>query len=137
MEMSGRRKEENRMLCLRRRRTYFKKLSLMDTVAKQPKREERKRAPKEPRRRQEKSTTAYTVKLVRGPLGTYVAPNTQNASNLVYADLKVGDVDVRTLVDSGAEASCCSEKWYEKNRHMLGRLEERETEREGKIERGK
>ena len=57
-----------------------------------------------------------------------MAPNTNNASNLVYASLKIGEVDVRTLVNSWAEASCCSEGWYKANRHLFGGLEQGETQ---------
>ena len=60
---------------------------------------------------------------MRGPCGTYMAPNSPKSSKLIYADLVMGQTAVRALVDSGAEASCCGREWYERHCHLFGGLQ--------------
>ena len=53
---------------------------------------------------------------------TYVTPNLSKSSRLIYKEVEIGGRTVKALIDSGAEATCCSKKWYEKNRWTLGEL---------------
>lgn len=55
-----------------------------------------------------------------------MAPNCSRTSNLIYKEVEIGQQPVRALVDSGAEASCCSRRWYEKEKLALGGLMESE-----------
>ena len=52
-----------------------------------------------------------------------MAPNDSNSSKLIQVDLEIGQAAVRALTDSGAEASCCGERWYERHKHLFGGLE--------------
>ena len=49
-----------------------------------------------------------------------MAPNSSKPSNLIFSRVEIGTVIVKALVDSGAEASCCSHRWYEQHKHILG-----------------
>ena len=51
-----------------------------------------------------------------------MAPSYSKSSKMVKVAVEIGQVTVEALVDSGAEASCCGEKWYERNKHVLGGL---------------
>ena len=37
-------------------------------------------------------------------------------------EIEIGKQIVRALIDSGAEATCCSKGWYERNKLALGGL---------------
>ena len=74
-------------------------------------------------REEEEVTFQLNCQVVRGPSKeTYVIPNRPKTSTLIYQDVDIGQRPVRALVDSGAEATCCSQKWYEKNKVALGGL---------------
>ena len=51
-----------------------------------------------------------------------MTPNWPKTSKLIYQDIEIGQRPVRALVDSGAEATCCSLGWYERNKLALGGL---------------
>ena len=53
---------------------------------------------------------------------TCVAPNLSKSSRLIYKEVEVGQQTVRALIDSGAEANCCSTKWYDERKLTLGGL---------------
>ena len=53
---------------------------------------------------------------------TYVAPNLSKSSRLIYKEVEVGQQTVRALIDLGAEATCCSKKWYDERKLTLGGL---------------
>ena len=50
----------------------------------------------------------------------YVAPNWEKSSNTIMVEVEMGGVRVKALVDTGAEASCCSEEWYSRHQQQLG-----------------
>ena len=94
MELSlTRKKEESGVLRMWQGRAHFMALSGMERMERSE--ESREEGKKDQTRRQEggrrrrwgRKKNPTSVKLVRGPFGTYVAPSTGNASNLVYASL--------------------------------------------------
>ena len=96
------------------------------------KQQRRKEQPSTGRRRRqdEEDDVTFQLNLVRGSSKqTCVTPNWPKTSKLIYQDIDIGQRPVRALVDSGAEATCCSRKWYEQNKLALGGL----LESKGKV----
>ena len=86
-------------------------------------RKEKKQESKEEKRQEYEKTNTFYLNLVKGsPLETYVTPNLPKSSTLIYQEIDIGKQTVRALIDSGAEATCCSKGWYEKNKLALGGL---------------
>ena len=51
-----------------------------------------------------------------------MTPNWPETSELIYQDVDIGQQPVKALVDSGAQATCCSLRWYKRNKAALGGL---------------
>ena len=58
------------------------------------------------------------LNLERGPLG----------SNIIFQEVVVAGVPVKALVDSGATASCCGRRWYQKYHVEIGPLMNNKTQ---------
>ena len=63
----------------------------------------------------------------RGQIGTFVAPVSDEASQLVVVKVTIAGVEVAALVDTGATTSCCRWGWYQKWKSYLGSLKKSST----------
>ena len=63
----------------------------------------------------------------RGQIGTFVAPVSDKASQLIVAKVTIAGVKVAALVDTGATTSCCSWGWYQKWKSHLGSFRQSST----------
>ena len=58
----------------------------------------------------------------RGQIGTFVAPVSDKASQLIVVKVTIAGVEVAALVDTGTTAPCCRWGWYQKWKSNLGSL---------------
>ena len=63
----------------------------------------------------------------RGQIGTFVAPVSDKASQLIVAKVSIAGVEVAALVNTGATTSCCRWGWYKKWKSHLGSLRQSST----------
>ena len=63
----------------------------------------------------------------RGQIGTFVAPVSDKASQLIDVKVTIAGVEVAALVDTGATTSCCRWGWYQKWKSHLGSLKQSST----------
>ena len=63
----------------------------------------------------------------RGQIGTFVAPVSDKASQLIVVKVTIAGVEVAALVDTGATTSCCRCGWYQKWKSYLGSLRQSST----------
>ena len=63
----------------------------------------------------------------RGQSGTFVAPVSDKASQLIVVKVTIAGVEVAALVDTGATTSCCRWGWYQKWKSHLGSLKQSST----------
>ena len=63
----------------------------------------------------------------RVQIGTFVAPVSDKASQLIVVKVTIAGVEVAALVDTGATTSCCRWGWYQKWKSHLGSLKQSST----------
>ena len=62
-----------------------------------------------------------------GQIGTFVAPVSDKASQLIVAKVTIAGLKVAALADTGATTSCCRWGWYQKWKSHLGSLKKSST----------